>query len=287
MKAHTDRHPANAEGDWYIDRRCIDCGASPSVAPGLIVRRDGQSVFDHQPASEAETEAAWRAMLVCPTASVRRVSGGSPPARLYPEELAPGVYRCGYNAASSYGAHSYFIVRPSGNVLIDAPRWTRHVADFVRARGGLRYIFLTHRDDIADAEKYAHSFEADVCIHERDGDAAPYAKRLLRGASVAEPSQGWQAIPLPGHTAGSTAYLLENTYLFTGDSLAWSHRSRRLRAFHDACWYSWSEQTLSLRRLRTFDFEWVLPGHGGSVHLSCERMRAELNALLRWMATVR
>ena len=131
--------------------------------------------------------------------------------------------------------------------------------DFVRARGGLRYIFLTHRDDIADAEKYAHSFEADVCIHERDGDAAPYAKRLLRGASVAEPSQGWQAIPLPGHTAGSTAYLLENTYLFTGDSLAWSHRSRRLRAFHDACWYSWSEQTLSLRRLLTFDFEWVLP----------------------------
>jgi glyoxylase-like metal-dependent hydrolase (beta-lactamase superfamily II) len=287
MKAHPDRHPANAEGDWYIDRRCIDCGASPSVAPGLIVRREGQSVFDHQPATEAETEAAWRAMLVCPTASVRRMSGGSPPAGLYPEELAPGVYRCGYNAASSYGAHSYFVARPGGNVMIDAPRWTRHVADFVRGHGGLRHIFLTHRDDVADAHKYAHSFDADVWIHERDADAAPYATRVLSGTSAAEPSPGWQAIPLPGHTAGSSAFLLENTYLFTGDSLAWSHDGRRLVAFRDACWYSWSEQARSLERLLAFDFEWVLAGHGGSIHLPWAQMRAELQALLRWMATAR
>src|SRR5512135_3267670 len=135
VKADIERHPANARGDWYIDRRCIDCGASPSVAPGLIVRRQGQSVFDHQPATEAEVEAAWRALLVCPTASVRRVSGGSPPPGLYPEELAQRVYRCGYNARSSYGAHSYLVVRPTGNALIDAPRWTRHVADFVGERG--------------------------------------------------------------------------------------------------------------------------------------------------------
>lgn len=287
MKAHTDRHPANAEGDWYIDRRCIDCGASPSVAPGLIVRREGQSVFDHQPATAAETEAAWRALLVCPTASVRRLSGGTPPANLYPHELAPGVYRCGYNAASSYGAHSYFVARPGGNAMIDAPRWTRHVADFVRGHGGLRHIFLTHRDDVADAHKYARSFDADVWIHERDADAAPYATRVLSGTSVVEPSPGWQAIPLPGHTAGSSAFLLENTYLFTGDSLAWSHDRGRLAAFRDACWYSWSEQTRSLDRLLAFDFEWVFAGHGGSIRLPREQMRAELEALLRWMATVR
>jgi glyoxylase-like metal-dependent hydrolase (beta-lactamase superfamily II) len=283
VKTDTGRHPANAEGDWYIDRRCIDCGASPGVAPGLILRRDGQSVFDHQPATEAETEAAWRAMLVCPTASVRRESGGSPPAGLYPEEFSPGVYRCGYNARSSYGAHSYLVLRPEGNVLIDAPRWTRHVADFVRERGGLRHILLTHRDDVADAHKYAQSFEADVWIHERDADAAPYATRLLRGDAVVEPAPGWRAIPVPGHTAGSTAFLLEGTHLFTGDSLAWSPGKRRLTAFRDACWYSWPDQTRSLGRLLDFDFEWVLAGHGGSIRLPPERMRAELKLLLRWM----
>ncbi|MBX6322240.1 MAG: MBL fold metallo-hydrolase, partial [Rhodospirillaceae bacterium] len=35
-----ERHPANAPGDWYVDRRCIDCGAAREVAPGLIVARD-------------------------------------------------------------------------------------------------------------------------------------------------------------------------------------------------------------------------------------------------------
>ena len=283
MSAHVDRHPANADGNWYIDRRCIDCGASPSVAPGLIVRRDGQSVFHHQPTTDAETQAAWRALLVCPTASVRRVSGGSPPAGLYPEELAPGVYRCGYNARSSYGAHSYLVVRPAGNVLIDAPRWTRHVADFAGERGGLRHLFLTHRDDVADAHQYAQHFGAEVWIHERDADAAPYATQVLRGNAVAEPAPGWQAIPLPGHTLGSTAYLLEGTYLFTGDSLAWSPARQRLTAFRDACWHSWSEQTRSLARLLWLDFEWVLAGHGGSVRLPAGRMRTELERLLCWM----
>lgn len=286
VKSGSERHPANADGDWYVDRRCIDCGASRTVAPGLIVGRAGQSVFDHQPSSPAEIEAAWRAMLVCPTASVRRASGGSPPAGLYPERLAAGIYRCGYNAKSSYGAHAYFVARPAGNVLIDAPRFTRQVSAFMREHGGLQHVFLTHRDDVADADKYAQAFGADVWIHERDADAAPYAGHWLRGAGVTEPLPGWQAIPVPGHTAGSVVYLLENTFLFTGDSLAWSFSERRLTAFRQACWYSWSAQTTSLERLLARDFEWVLAGHGGSAQLPREQMRRQLEALVRWMRTI-
>lgn len=66
----------------------------------------------------------------------------------------------------------------------------------------------------------------------------------------------------------------------------WNNRSQRLSAFGDACWcwYSWSEQTPSLERLRSFDFEWVLAGHGGNIYLPGERMHAEVEALLRWIA---
>jgi glyoxylase-like metal-dependent hydrolase (beta-lactamase superfamily II) len=32
------------------------------------------------------------------------------------------------------------------------------------------------------------------------------------------------------------------------------------------CWYSWSKQVESLRRLLDFRFEWVLPGHGRRWH---------------------
>lgn len=65
------RNPHSAPGDWYVDTACIDCGASRHVAPGLIVEREEKSVFARQPATPAEEMAAWRAALVCPTASVR------------------------------------------------------------------------------------------------------------------------------------------------------------------------------------------------------------------------
>src|SRR5713101_2364610 len=101
MAKLSERNPASAPGDWYIDRRCIDCGASRELAPGLIVHRKGKSVFARQPANEDEERAAWRAVLVCPTASVGTGSHRAQPPDLFPQELAPGLYRCGYNAESS------------------------------------------------------------------------------------------------------------------------------------------------------------------------------------------
>ncbi len=38
MAKLTDRNPDSAPGNWYVDRQCIDCGASRTVAPGLVVR---------------------------------------------------------------------------------------------------------------------------------------------------------------------------------------------------------------------------------------------------------
>jgi len=71
--------------------------------------------------------------------------------------------------------------------------------------------------------------------------------------------------------------------LFTGDSMAWSREREELQAFRDACWYSWTELRLSLTRLAEYRFEWVLPGHGESVHLSAERMQEHLRALVQRM----
>jgi hypothetical protein len=70
---------------------------------------------------------AWRARLLCPTASIHGETKKAAPQGLFPQELAPGVYRLGYNARSSFGAHSYLIRRPAGNVMVDSPRWTNAV----------------------------------------------------------------------------------------------------------------------------------------------------------------
>jgi len=283
MAKLSERNTASAPGDWYIDRRCIDCGASREVAPGLIVQESDLSIFARQPAGEEEERAAWRAVLVCPTASVGSVSRRAQPPDLFPQELAPGVYRCGYNAESSFGAHSYFVRRAAGNLLVDAPRYVGKLVRKLEELGGVGDILLSHRDDVADASRYASRFKARVWIHEDDRRAAPFATDVLKGGDPVEIRTGLIAIPVPGHTRGSVVYLLEETYLFTGDSLAWSRERGDLVAFRDACWYSWSEQRKSLAKLVEQRFEWVLSGHGGSIRLPAEEMQKRLRALVERM----
>jgi glyoxylase-like metal-dependent hydrolase (beta-lactamase superfamily II) len=277
------RHPSNVAGDWYVDTECINCKAAQTVAPGLIVERDGQSVFDHQPATEEERVQAWRARLLCPTASVH-AAHAAPAPEVFPEAMTERVWRLGYNARHSWGAHSFFIQRDAGNAMIDAPRWTEHVVQAIAQRGGLALILLTHRDDVADAERYARHFGARVFIHEDDHSAAPYATDLIRGREPMALGDDLLVIPVPGHTKGSVAFLFEQRCLFTGDSLSWDFTTNDLRASKSVCWYSWPEQTESLRSLAAYRFEWVFAGHGGSFRLPPDAMRERLVALTQRMA---
>lgn len=283
MPKLVDRNPESAPGDWYIDTRCIDCAASREVAPGLVIHRHGKSVFGRQPANEEEEFAAWRALLLCPTASVGTQTHRAQPPDLFPQELVPGLYRCGYNARSSFGAHSYFATRNEGNLLIDSPRYVNVLVRKFEDLGGIADILLTHRDDVADADRYAQHFRARVWMHEDDRSAAPYATNLLRGIEATFIRERLLAIPVLGHTRGSVVFLLDDGYLFTGDSLAWSHERRDLQAFRDACWYSWDELKLSLARLAEYQFEWVLAGHGGSARLPADEMHERLRALVERM----
>jgi glyoxylase-like metal-dependent hydrolase (beta-lactamase superfamily II) len=278
------RNPDSAPGDWYIDDQCIDCGAACHVAPGLIVERNGKSVFARQPETPEDRLAAWRAVLVCPTASVRsETKQPRPDARIFPEAITDAVWRCGFNARSSFGAHSYFVTRPSGNILIDSPRCATELVTYFAEAGGIAHILLSHQDDVADAGKYAERFGARVWIHHDDRHAAPYASDLIEGESEVAIVPDLIAIPVPGHTRGSVVFLLDDRVLFTGDSLAWSTRQQDLVAFRDACWYSWSALTASLAKLASYRFEWVLPGHGWPAHRAAGEMQARLQALVARM----
>jgi len=278
------RNPDSAPGDWYIDNECIDCGAACHVAPGLIARRNGKSVFARQPKTAEDRLAAWRAVLVCPTASVRsETKQPRPEARVFPEAITDAVWRCGFNARSSFGAHSYFVTRPSGNILIDSPRYARELVTYFANAGGIAHILLSHQDDVADASKFAERFGARVWIHHDDRHAAPYASDLIEGASERAIVPDLVAIPVPGHTRGSVVFLFDNRVLFTGDSLAWSMREQDLVAFRDACWYSWSALAASLAKLAGYRFEWVLPGHGWPAHCEAGEMQDRLQALVTRM----
>ena len=61
-------------------------------------------------------------------------------------------FHCGFHAESSYGAASYFIKRDNGgNILMDSPRWNPTLARRLEAMGGVRYMVLSHQDDVAGA----------------------------------------------------------------------------------------------------------------------------------------
>lgn len=272
---------------WRVDTSCRRCTAAWSVAPGLIGEGpDGRARFVRQPANPDEAMDAWRALYACPANAIHAPQGMTPPAGIYPHELAEGAYRVGFNDPQAAGAQSYFIRTRSGlNLLIDGPRYMPSPAAFFERQGGLDHILLTHRDDVGGAGRYAERFGARTWIHEHDRHAAPWASDILRGDEATAPIEGVRVIPLPGHSRGSVAYLVDRTYLLTGDSLYWDHRADRLEAFPDFCWYDWDIQLRSLAKLRSEHFSWVLAGHGGSVALAPERVQAELAAMLhRWGA---
>ena len=246
--------------------------------------RNQKSVFARQPATPEERLAAWRATVVCPTASVRsETKQPRPDDVIFPQAMTNDVWRCGFNARSSFGAHSYFVKRRSGNLLIDSPRHATELVKWFSAQGGLSHILLSHQDDVADAHKYKDEFDARVWIHRDDSSAAPYATDYFDGTPPQAVSAGVTAIPVPGHTRGSVVYLLDDRVLFAGDSLAWSVRHDDLVAFRDACWYSWTELTASLAKLVDYHFEWLLPGHGWPVHLPAQEMNARLRGLVERM----
>ena len=149
---------------------------------------------------------------------------------------------------------------------------TPALADAV-ALGGIVHIFLTHRDDVADAQRYAEHFGSRRIIHRDELSSQPGAEVILEGNEPSELAPGFLAIPTPGHTRGHCVLLFNERFLFTGDHLAWDRDAQHLAAFENYCWYSWPKQAESIERLAAYRFEWVLPGHGQRVQLPAADMR--------------
>ncbi|PSR14229.1 MBL fold metallo-hydrolase, partial [filamentous cyanobacterium CCP3] len=232
-------------------------------------------------------EAVGQALLACPTASIGTVT---PPKDMkaaqasFPIAITENVYHCGYHSEKSYGAASYLIQRPDGNVLVDSPRFAAPLVKQIEALGGVRYLYLTHQDDVADHQQFHERFGCERILHADDvGRGTAAVEIQLQGTDPVDLAPDLTIIPVPGHTKGHTVLLYDNRVLFTGDHLAWSVRLHQLHAFRSVCWYSWPEQIKSMEKLATYDFEWVLPGHGRRYHADKATMRQHVQKCLDWM----
>lgn len=285
----TRRHPQNISGDFYVDSTCIDCDTCRWMAPTVFKSSGDQSVVYHQPKSLEERQQALQALLSCPTASIGTVK---PPKDIklaqesLPTAITAGIYHCGYHSEDSYGAASYLIQRPDGNVLVDSPRFTSPLVKQLEALGGVRYLYLTHRDDVADHRKFHDHFGCQRILHADEiSHSTQDVEIQLKGSDPVLLEADLQIIPVPGHTKGHTVLLYQNV-LFTGDHLAWSPALGHLHAFRRACWYSWPALIGSMKTLLDYSFEWVLPGHGRRYHADADTMHYQLLQCIAWMETV-
>jgi glyoxylase-like metal-dependent hydrolase (beta-lactamase superfamily II)/ferredoxin len=283
MAARAQRRGENVAGDFYVDSTCIDCDQCRAIAPRSFARRGEQSAVVQQPGDAEEVRAALRALVTCPVGSIgasRRHDHG-PVLDGFPEPIEAEVHFCGFASEASFGASSYFIRRPGGNWLVDVPRFASQLVRRIEALGGVRTIFLTHIDDVADHAKWAARFGAERILHGADyhGRLGPL-ERLLHGTDPVTLAADLVAIPTPGHTRGHTVLLYRERFLFSGDHLWWSPRRGCLHAEPGVSWYSWEEQLRSVEKLRAHRFEWVLPGHGRRLHAPGPEMRRQLEACI-------
>ena len=284
MAQRSKAFPANAPGPFFVDQSCIDCGTCYQFAPQVFQDADGHSQVHHQPADPGESRRALMALLACPTASIGSDArdGMAEALKAFPDPVAEDVSFCGFTSEKSFGAWSYFIQRPAGNLLVDSPRAAPQLLERLEALGGIDLMVLSHRDDVADHAAIAERFHCRRVLHRLDQEGA--------GLQVESPLEGDEPIalapdllfiPTPGHTAGSACLLYRNRFLFTGDHLWWNPRLEMLSASRTYCWHDWPTQLRSLERLLAFDFTWVLPGHGAGFQArDPQAMKAELERAL-------
>lgn len=272
------RRAQNALGRLYVDASCIDCGTCRWVAPESFDEAGGQSRVWRQPEAPGQHARALMALVACPTASIGSTAKEdlSGAVAAFPDPIAADVYHCGYHSEKSYGAASYLIRRPQGNVLVDSPRFARPLVKRLEDLGGVALMFLTHRDDVADHAQFAKHFGCTRIIHADDvGGGTREVEQVIEGRAPVGLADDLLIVPVPGHTRGSMC-LLHDGFLFTGDHVHWDPVHEVLEASRHVCWYDWREQTRSMERLLDYDFDWVLPGHGRRAHVPRAAMRRSL-----------
>lgn len=277
---------SNVAGDFFVDDTCIDCGACRWIAPQSFDAQGGYARVFRQPVGDQQRRVALQALVSCPTGSIgtrdehrlRAIVGS------FPRPLAPRIYHCGFHAASSFGAASYLIVREGGNVLVDSPRFNRGLVERIAQLGSVRWMFLTHRDDVADHARFARALGCERILHARDVHKSTRDVEIqLEGDDPVRLAPDLLIVPTPGHTRGSACLIFDDEALFSGDHVAFSSALGHVYAFSGACWYDWNIQIASMARLSAHAFTRILPGHGAPCHFEPSEMREQMQRCVTWM----
>ena len=174
----------------------------------------------------------------------------------------PEVYQL-YRVAK--GCISYLAVSGESAVVIDAPRHVRAVLDIAeKMKKKIVRVLDTHlhADHISGGREIARLTGASYHVHPFDVKMASYAftplvdkGRISFGSSVIE------VVHSPGHTPGSTSFLMDDVLLFTGDIIMKESIGRPDLGGMSEQWAGELYDTLFKRYAKLEDDIIVLPSH--------------------------
>jgi len=138
-------------------------------------------------------------------------------------EILPGILEFLDRSSSPDGGKSFLVTGPKYNLMVGTPACTPRVVNAVRKAGGLRYLFLSHRDEIGEIADLHRAVGGAVIMHRSEADLVPCGVDLVFDTDfLVEPEVTVIHTPgdAPGQSPGSACLLVRRAdlrVLFTGN----------------------------------------------------------------------
>jgi glyoxylase-like metal-dependent hydrolase (beta-lactamase superfamily II) len=165
------------------------------------------------------------------------------------------------------GCLSYAVVSNGEAALIDATRMTDVYLDFAKELGvEIKHVFDTHlhADHISGGRKIAEATGATYWLPPKDADEVTFNYQPLKDGNlvkIGETNIDINALYTPGHTIGSTSFVVDEKYLLSGDILFIDSIGRPDLAGKAEDWVADLRNSLYTRYKQLSDELVVLPAH--------------------------
>ncbi|MGN7298295.1 MBL fold metallo-hydrolase [Ferdinandcohnia sp. SAFN-114] len=165
------------------------------------------------------------------------------------------------------GCLSYMVVSNGEAAIIDATRMTDIFLDFAESKGAkITHVFDTHlhADHISGGRKIAEATNATYWLPPKDATEVTFEYAALEGGqdvTIGHTTINIHALYSPGHTIGSTSFVVDEKFLLSGDILFIDSIGRPDLAGLAQDWVGDLRETLYNRYKELSDDLVVLPAH--------------------------
>jgi len=224
----------------------------------VVCAKEGSSIMVAEMLSEAGRDAAY-------------LEGGMKSWSMYLEPVKVGDLKDGGELYQfvrlGKGCLSYMAISGGEAAINDAVRFTDIFIDFAKEKGvEIKYVFDTHlhADHISGGCHIAAQTGATYYLPPKDAEEVVFEYTALEDGvtvSLGDSKIEVGALYSPGHTIGSTSFVIDSSYLLTGDILFIDSIGRPDLAGLAEDWVSDLRDTLYKRYRELADDLIVLPAH--------------------------